>query len=683
MCTKAICGARRLSAGSAPPSGPCWRYGRARAGGKCAIRLLALALLLGACAVSGHEGPWVAGVALRGAKSLKASALLAGLQLRPRPWYGFLSGTKRMMFSEEALDRDLARIRSYYAARGFFSAEVKAETLRRADGGVVLTYLVAEGRPTLISRIEWRGLASLAPALRRRLLAEAPLKKGQRYDHGTFRQNQSWTGDQLKAAGYAYARPQGKVRVDRRGASAFADLDAKPGPLVRLARPSFSGAAGLPLQKLHRLIPWTAGTSYSPALIDEARERLFALRLFSSVTLELPPQPTPEGTIKIVLSPAKWRELRFGLGVGVDQQRQQVRLSARWLRRNLFGTLATLSVELRPAYVLMPALWDVERHGPAVDLDVALTQPDIFETGLTAFAKAGYELAVNPGYRYQGPRGELGLSRAFWRDRLRISGSYSWQFLDFFDFDKATLDTKDTPLGLGFVESYRLGWLSQQFELDLRDNAMSPRSGLYGALRLEQGLNELGGEFRYLKLSPELRAYLPLGTKRLVLAGRSLFSYLWPAEGQDSPVTRRVFWGGPNSHRGFGFRRLSPQVWDGSGRWIPLGGNVGVLFSGELRLRIVRLLGFWLDSVAFLDAGDSVVRPEELDFSNLHLAAGASLVYQTPIGAVRIVLGVRLNRLECVRPPGASEPAACTPGVRANPDPGERFAFHLTLGEAF
>ena len=39
-------------------------------------------------------------------------------------------------------------------------------------------------------------------------------------------------------------------------------------------------------------------------------------------------------------------------------------------------------------------------------------------------------------------------------------------------------------------------------------------------------------------------------------------------------------------------------------------------------------------------------------------------------GSIRLGLGVRLNRLE-----SGAEPA--------NPDPGERLAFHLTLGEAF
>ena len=74
--------------------------------------------------------------------------------------------------------------------------------------------------------------------------------------------------------------------------------------------------------------------------------------------------------------------------------------------------------------------------------------------------------------------------------------------------------------------------------------------------------------------------------------------------------------------------------------------------------------------IGFCDAGDVVTQLSELSLARLHVAVGGSLHYQTPIGAVRIGVGVRLNRL--------AEGA-----VPANPDPGDRIAFHLTLGDAF
>jgi len=47
-------------------------------------------------------------------------------------------------------------------------------------------------------------------------------------------------------------------------------------------------------------------------------------------------------------------------------------------------------------------------------------------------------------------------------------------------------------------------------------------------------------------------------------------------------------------------------------------------------------------------------------------------LWQTPIGPLRAGVGMRLNRLSANGPNGL-----------ANPDPGQRFAFHITLGESF
>jgi outer membrane translocation and assembly module TamA len=151
-----------------------------------------------------------------------------------------------------------------------------------------------------------------------------------------------------------------------------------------------------------------------------------------------------------------------------------------------------------------------------------------------------------------------------------------------------------------------------------------------------------------------------------VVAARGLLGWLGTADGQTSPITRRFSLGGPSSHRGFGFGRLAPQVRDSQGRLIPVGGDGEMLGSGELRVDVTKIGGAWLDVVPFVDAGNVTTTFAGLGFSNLNVAVGLSLEYTTPIGIVRGGLGVRVNRLE-----------------GDVPDPGQRFAYHITIGEAF
>jgi outer membrane translocation and assembly module TamA len=61
-----------------------------------------------------------------------------------------------------------------------------------------------------------------------------------------------------------------------------------------------------------------------------------------------------------------------------------------------------------------------------------------------------------------------------------------------------------------------------------------------------------------------------------------------------------------------------------------------------------------------------------VNIGNLHYATGGGLRYRTLIGTIRVDLGIRLNRLSEREPDG-------TP----NPDPGQRFAFHISVGESF
>jgi translocation and assembly module TamA len=153
---------------------------------------------------------------------------------------------------------------------------------------------------------------------------------------------------------------------------------------------------------------------------------------------------------------------------------------------------------------------------------------------------------------------------------------------------------------------------------------------------------------------------------------------------QDSPITRRYYLGGADSHRGFGYNRLSPQVPCVQPTTVmtsvncanvppvPVGGNTMLLASFEVRADVYKLKGNWLGVAAFVDAGDVPDAEHGLDLTQLHIAVGPGLRYRTVIGVLRADLGIRLNRLAAQQADG-----------RPNPDPGDRFAFHISIGEAF
>jgi outer membrane translocation and assembly module TamA len=163
-----------------------------------------------------------------------------------------------------------------------------------------------------------------------------------------------------------------------------------------------------------------------------------------------------------------------------------------------------------------------------------------------------------------------------------------------------------------------------------------------------------------------------------VIAARTEFGHLFSQGAYGSPTTRRFYLGGPESHRGFNFNRLSLQIPSGvaGNPALPIGGDEMFLTQLELRVHAVLLFGSWLELAGFMDAGD-VAAPggqphDHIDLAQLHVAVGGGLRYKTAVGTIRADVGVRLNRLSDAEPDG-----------RLNPDPHQPVAFHLSIGEPF
>ncbi len=222
---------------------------------------------------------------------------------------------------------------------------------------------------------------------------------------------------------------------------------------------------------------------------------------------------------------------------------------------------------------------------------------------------------------------------------------------------------------LGLDRPQRVGAYTGLVTVDLRDHPVEPTLGAYAGLRSSFGTRFAGGAFEFIQLVPELRGYVPLGP--VVLGARVRAGTFFG----EVPATERFFAGGASSHRGFGERRLAPtRVGDIEGKEhiVPFGGESMLESSVEARFPIATWREIGIGGVLFLDGGD--VREELADIAlrELHWAAGVGLRFRTIVGPIRADLGYRLNRIAGGdRDINNLEPA------------GSRFAFHLSLGEAF
>jgi len=620
---------------------------------------MVFALVSFGCATTNVKNP-VKSVKVQGNEAFKDKSIVS--RLATRPPQGLLIKTATS-FDPIALELDRKRVEAFYHERGYFDAQVTDVKVHRGkDNGVSVEIAVVEGAPTQLASIDFAGVK--ADFARGVLKEHAPeLEQGRRLDHPAYLLAKNALEQALVKAGYAHAEVKGVVEVDRTAHRAVIRLDADLGPLVRFGKVKVEGLKTVPESTVRARLAFGEGDVFDPEALDSTEGRLYALGLFSSVRADWAREGRPEvSDVTIKVAEGTRHELRFGVGAGVDRSHWEIRARGGYIVHGILGsTLNTLRLEAKPGYAWLRSFEG--QNGPTIEATAALEREDFILPRMKGTALVAFDRDPREGYTLTGPRTNLGVSRPFFRDDALTIG-VGWEF-------RAQSFTDADPLVFGpDALAGRLAYYEQVFVLDRRDAPLDARSGYYGQLSLNEGGPYAGGEVAFLKFHAEVRGYLPAG--RFTFAGRVGGGRLDALGTDETPVPVRFYGGGGTDHRGFSFRRLSPMKRDSEGRAVPIGGDTAFLASGEARFDVFKFKDEWFTVALFLDAGDVRSAPGTIDLGDLHYAAGVGLRYDTIIGPIRFDLGYRLNRTEMRGPEGLD-----------NPDPGQRFAFHLSLGEAF
>ncbi|MDB4966364.1 MAG: surface antigen [Myxococcales bacterium] len=638
-----------------------------------------IAALASACAHRDDVSrPWVRHLVLHGVQHVNEADLRSHLVTEAS---GRLTLMHRRPFDAFALRLDAGRIEQYYRAHGFFDARVRSTDVNPADkpNAVNVEIFVDEGAVTRIESLKVAGLDQIGDDARG-IIKNLDLRKGQIFDHDRYLDEKGEMRQRLKTLGYAWAEVEGDIVVNRDRHLADVKLKVDAGARATIRNVDVAGAFEVDRRLLvgHSLL--RPGQPLTTDTIETARAKLYNLGFLSTVRIDYKHNLVhPEqADVLIGVTEGAFNEWRIGAGLSLELSRSDLRARAEYTRHNFLGGLRRLRVRAEPAWVFIPALWQPQKSGPAATVEVELTQLDVGLPPDEVRAVAGYDLGVEYAFQYYGPRAQIGYTRNFFHDRLQLGAAYDFQFLQFFNVDPALLeDPAKSARDYGFIDPYRLGWIDESLVLDLRDQPLDARRGGWFGLRAEEGGVWSGGNFTYEKVTAEVRGYYSIW-RRITVAARTEFGHLFSQGTYGSPTTRRFYLGGPESHRGFNFSRLSVQIPSGiaGNPSLPIGGDEMFLTQLELRVRAVRFYGTWLEVAAFLDAGD-VAAPggmphDHIDLGQLHVATGAGLRFKTVVGTIRADIGVRVNRLSDMQPDG-----------RQNPDPHQPVAFHLSIGEPF
>ena len=445
----------------------------------------------------------------------------------------------------------------------------------------------------------------------------------------------------MQEDGYALAKVDPPDAVANTGDRTLdVTFKASSGRRAVLGAIGLSGLSSVNESFVRRHLQLRSGQLYQPSKIDQARQDLAALGVFSGVSVQAGTGIAPDGSMPITFDfqerPKHAVEITGAFSTDLGGL-----LRTTWSDRNLFGNAEQLNLSAAAT-----GLGGTAVKGLGYDLRAQLLKPDflrrdqMLESDLAAFKQdleAYNQRAVTAGltlHRKVSPLWTLGLGLSAEQERIAQEG----------------ITRNYTLFGVPIAAKYDSTGLDSPFA--------DPTQGARAAFTATP-MQSFGGKSNtFVILQATGSSYFDLGhhwfgtAGRSLLALRALIGSIAGASQFGLPPDQRFYGGGTATVRGFKYQSIGPLFSDGN----PIGGTAIDAGTIEFRQRLFGDFG----AAAFVDAGQ--VSARSIPFGGtLRVGVGIGARYYTPIGPVRLDIALPVNR----------------------PPHGDRFEIYLGLGQAF
>jgi outer membrane protein insertion porin family len=620
-------------------------------------------------------------LALRGRGSLyDVRRLLGELPLVPSPG--------RYGFDPVELQKDVVRLRQFYRRAGFARPHVDYDVRANDPGSVVdVSYVVEEGPAAVLRSVQVVGPGGSAPLELPDSLAtswrefEAGLaaRRGQRFGEADLAAARDSLVAWLHDHGYPFAAVQSARTVDSLRQAVDVRLAASPGPLSRFGTITVEGNTSVSDRVVLRQLPFRTGDPYSARTLAVARTRLQAVDLLARAVVDVDSQPAADSTLSVRIQVQESRRRLTLAEVGYVSEGAGLTGRVQWTDPNFTGGARSLTASVEAQSGAGAVGTEAEQ---LLRASLSLTQPYVFVPRLS--------LIVGPYAEYRNDLKDQSAAVGFNATLVyrlaplsSVALEYRFSARDIYEYHFGALSSGDINLlelltlqypplidSLGYNENKSTITLSGSFA-DV-DDLTDPRRGWVVRPSAKVTVPEPWSTAQFTRLDLSVSRFQPLG-RNVVLAARVSAGRLFPlgksvpSEGSD-PIFSFIHLrdesmtaGGTNDVRGWGDRMLGPKVPDveanivgadtvlTADEYAPIGALARLSGSIELRFPAPGMTPAWRAQV-FLDAG-RVWTPDER-FSQatllpasteLRWSAGVGLGYQTPVGALGLSLGYKLN----------------------------------------
>ncbi len=554
-----------------------------------------------------------------GNDKLKTDQVKKGLYSKPKGMFSFLS--KKGLYNLREVQNDSERIRVTYIDNGFLDAKVSKAEVEYSDEkkGYIVTFKISEGDQFTVNELSFSGDLIVPDEELNEILK---LKSGEIFRGSLLGQDIAALTTFYGNKGYAFANAEPTFALNRQQLWVDIKFNIEKGPEVYIREIDIVGNHRTRDKVIRREIPIQEQRLYNASAVQAIKPRVTRLGFFEE-NVEVVSERVPGEEDKLDLKVrVEEKSTGFFSVAGGFSSVETFIFAGQIQESNLFGYGKRLSLNAQVGGVTQlffinytdPNFWDSD-----YTFDINLFRTD---RTFRDFDRSSWG-------------GSVSFGRRIWK-WLIADVTYRLESQRISDID-------DSARLIITSEKRTISALGAGLLWDSRNNLLDPSKGNLTRTGVAFAGGPFGGNTDYIKYTLSSRHWFSLWFNT-VFTVRGRYGIIdFRNNGNDLVVGERFYLGGPNSLRGFGFRRVSPRVPTEDGNFVLIGGVQELLFSADYVFPLIPSAG--LRGVVFFDMGNAFNDGEKLTVNPADLRTDVGLGFRwiSPLGPLRLEVGFPLG----------------------------------------
>ena len=561
------------------------------------------ALVRRAFARGAPTGPVVTDVLFIGNESFEDDSLLPYMQTRK-------SGSlRKTSYDRRAFLRDLENLERFYVSQGFLEADVELDDIAlSADStGVRLLIGVYEGDRWMVEGVSFEGASVISEE---KLRGVVTVREGTPLLVGKLDSDRSAVLEEYARRSYLDARVSQDVVRDDDSRSATITYRITERDQASIASIDVIGNEKTLHYVIERELTFAADELFDFKKTGESQVNLYRTGLFNSVWIEPAPEDTGRTEKRAVVRVAERSSghIDFNFGYAAIDG---IEVGAGIFNRNAWGQARALSLTGRYSTRVREAR-------------ASIGDPWFLGRRVSAEVAARYSWEDEDAFVAETTGASFVLSKDL-NLRLTLEGGYKYDQTTVLEGVDVSDDGEDGSTGsiLGAAV------------YDARNDILNATRGTFIRSDVEFASEKLGGANEFVRYNIGWSGYKQVA-RGWVAALELRTGWMKLLAGKpDVSLNERYLLGGEGSVRGFKRNSLGPVGENGK----PLGGRALALARGEARFAVYKTLG----AAVFVDAGQVFADFDAIRLSDLAVAWGVGLRFNTRVGLLRLDVATPLS----------------------------------------